>query len=153
MAAVDAGVEETRMRRGVGLRCKLGSIHQVVMPVSLFVTFHRIEEVRRFLRASQLGNAVERDHGALHPLAPKRVTISDGALPKIQRLPAPPRYREPPALLAKRSDRYCVRSRRTGNQTSHQTAAFVGPAGNNSPTESVQSALQTCRANPLDGVD
>ena len=66
MAAVDAAVEQTRMRGVVGLRCKLGSIQQVVKPVSLFVALHRIEEVRRFLGAPQLGNAVERDHGAFH---------------------------------------------------------------------------------------
>ena len=66
MAAVDAGVEQTRMGRVVGVPRELGSMEEVVEPFGLFIAFQRIEEFRRFLRASQLGNAVERDHGALH---------------------------------------------------------------------------------------
>ena len=66
VAAVDAGVEQTCIGRVVGLRRKLGSVQEVVEPLGLFVTPQRIEEFRRFLGASQLGDAVECDHGAFH---------------------------------------------------------------------------------------
>ena len=68
MATVDTGVEQTRMGRVVGLRRESGSSQEVVEPLGLFVTFQRIEEVRGLFRASQLGNTVERDHGAFHLL-------------------------------------------------------------------------------------
>ena len=68
MASVDAGVEQARIGRVIAVGRKSGSVQEIVKPLGLFVALQRIEEIRRFLRTPQFRNAVERDHGSLHPL-------------------------------------------------------------------------------------
>ncbi len=64
--SIDTRIEQTHVRRLLRLSSESCSRKEIVKPRTLFITMLGIEELRRLFRPSQLGNAVERDHRALH---------------------------------------------------------------------------------------
>ena len=63
---IDTRIEQANVGRLFRLLGKLCSCKEFVKPRTLFVRVQSIKELRRLLRPSQLGNAVERNHRALH---------------------------------------------------------------------------------------
>ena len=133
--SVDAGVEQARVGRAIAVGRKSGSTQEIFEPLCLFVPLQRIEEsaVSSGRRSSAMLLSVTMDRCISSTEARTISTVRSGKIssPCATSMPWAPARSRNAATVA-------LLSRRTGSQTSHQTAPSSG-VGYTS-VESVQSA-------------
>ena len=66
MSSINTRIEQTHVRCPLVVFGESCTCQEIVKPCTLLVACKGIKELRRFLRPSQLGDAVQRDHGTLH---------------------------------------------------------------------------------------